>query len=434
MRFLFILGCFISSFFPASHLFAASTNVGYKIEVELQHYAGDSLFLGYYFGKAQYLKDTAILNKGKFVFEGEGKLEPGVYLLVIPPDNKFIHVLVSDTEQKFSMSVDLEKIVPSAKFKGSDENEIYYSYLKDLEKRHPIADSLRKQMAIDSLHKADYQVKLDKLDAEVMKIQDDIRTKYPASITAMLVWANREVIIPKYEGLSDVDKKQKQYEFYKAHFFDHFDLKDPRAMRSGLIHQKVDYYLEKLTYQIPDSQMVSMDYLLQSMMGNKEAFQYYLVDFLNEVVKSKRMGMDAAYVHLVDNYYAKGIADWIDRDQLDKLLAQADVLRPILIGKIAPDLTLYKESGEPISLHSIKANFTVLFFWDPECGHCKKAIPFIIDFYKEFKDKGVEVVAVCTKTGTDVSSCWKAIKDRGMDIWINTCDQYMQSHYKTIYD
>ncbi|MBK9981433.1 MAG: redoxin domain-containing protein [Saprospiraceae bacterium] len=433
MRLLFVLSIFLFS--GLANVSASSlTTSGYRIEVTLQHYQGDSLFLGYYFGKAQYLKDTALLEKGKFVFQGEGKLEPGVYLLVIPPDNKFIHVIVSDDEQKFSASVDLDNIVSSAKFKGSDENEIYYSYLHELEKRRPIADSLKKQMKLDSLHSEDYHIKLNKIDADVMKVQDEVRAKHPASITSMLIWANREIEIPKYENLTEDDRKQKQYEYYKAHFFDHFDLTDPRAMRSGVIQQKVDYYLQKLTYQVPDSQIVEIDYLLKKMLTNKEAFQYYLVYFLNDVVKSKRMGMDAAYVHLVDTYYAKGLADWIDKEQLDKLLAQADVLRPILIGKIAPDLTLYKESGEAVNLHAIKANYTVLFFWDPECGHCKKAIPFIIDFYNEYKSKGVEVVAVCTKTGSDVSSCWSAIKERGMDIWVNTCDQYMQSHYKTIYD
>ncbi|MEP6793600.1 MAG: DUF4369 domain-containing protein, partial [Saprospiraceae bacterium] len=197
MRFVLVFSFFLSSWLSSVSASALSSG-GYRIEITLQHYQGDSLFLGYYFGKAQYLKDTALLEKGKFVFQGEAKLEPGVYLLVIPPDNKFIHVLVSDDEQKFSASVDLDNIVASAKFKGSDENEIYYAYLHELEKRRPVADSLKKQMKLDSLHSEEYQVKLDKIDADVMKVQDDVRSKHPSSITAMLIWSNREIDIPKY--------------------------------------------------------------------------------------------------------------------------------------------------------------------------------------------------------------------------------------------
>jgi thiol-disulfide isomerase/thioredoxin len=432
MRFILNIIFFLSLFIPS--ISATTPTGGYKIEVELQHNTGDSLLLGYYYGKAQYLKDTAIIDKGKFIFQGDSALAPGVYLLVIPPDNNFIHVIVTEEQQRFSVSVDLDKIVASAKFKGSPESDIYYTYLRELDKRRPLADSLKKEMAKDSVHYDLYKARLDSVDKEVMKVQDNILSKYPASTTAMLIKMNRDVEIPKFEDVPEEDRRLKQFEYYRAHYFDNIDFNDPRLMRSGLIQPRIDYFLQKLSYQMPDSQIVSMDYLLNKMKDNKEAFQYYLVNFLNDSVKSKKMGMDAVYVHLVDNYYAKGLAPWVDEEQLGKLKAQSETLRPILIGQIAPDLKLYKESGDAITIHSIKADYTVLLFWDPECGHCKKAIPFIVDFYNAYKDKGVELVAICTKTGENISSCWDAVKERGMGIWVNVADQYLKSRYKTVYD
>lgn len=421
-------------FLFAISTFVFSEGAGYRIEVELQHYTGDTLKLGYYFGKAQYLKDTAIINKGKFVFEGPNALEPGVYLLVIPPDNKFIHVLVPADEQQFSLNVDVDNIVRSAKFKGSDENNLYYDYLKQLDTWRPRADTLRKLIKTDSLHKAGYEKELNGIDEDVKKLQDNIIAKNPKSMTAMLIVGNQDIDIPKFADLPEDEKKQKQYEYYRAHYFDHFDLNDPRAMRSGIIHNKIDFFIQKLTYPQPDSQSVAIDYLLKMMDKNPEAFQYYLVYFLNDAAKSKRMGMDATYVHLVDNYYSTGKATWADEDQVKKLKTQADNIRPTLIGKIAPDLTLTKENGQQVSIHGIKSPYLVLFFWDPECGHCKKSTPFVVDFYKEYKDKGVELLAICTKTGDDISECWKTVKERGMDIFVNTADQYLRSRYKTIYD
>lgn len=431
MRILFLLAFYLC-FTGLSR--AASPAGGYRIEVEILHYTGDTLKLGYYFGKAQYLKDTSLVNQGKFVFEGEESLEPGVYLLVIPPDNKFIHVLIVADQQKFSVTVDLDDIVKSAHFKGSPENDIYYDYLRKLEARRPRAEELRKLMVEDSVKKETYQAELADIDAEVAKVQADVIKKYPSSFTSMLIQANQEIDVPEYADLEETERKQKQYEYYRAHYFDHFDFNDPRAMRSGLIQQKIDFYLQKLTYQMPDSQSVAIDYLLKKMDKNQEAFQYYLVHFLNEAARSKRMGMDAVYVFLADNYYAKGQATWMEKEQLDKILGQADILRPILIGKTAPDLTFYKENGDTVSIHGINAEYTVLFFWDPECGHCKKSIPYVIDFYNTFKPKGVELLAICTKTGSDISSCWSAIKERGMDIWVNASDQYLRNRYKSIYD
>ena len=424
--------CFLSIY--SIQVFSATSNDPYRIEVELQHFEGDTLLLGYYFGKAQYLKDTAVIEKGKFVFEGDDELKPGVYLLVIPPDNKFVHVLVAEGQTKFSVSVDIDNIVHSAKFKGSQENEIYYSYLRELEKRRPVVDSLRSKMTSDSLNKHVYQKDIDKVDEEVRKVQDGIISKYPSSITSYLIKANRDISTPDFPEASEEDRKLKQFEYYRAHYFDNFDMNDPRAMRSGLIHAKIDFFLQKLTYQYPDSQSVAIDMILHKMDDNAEAFQYYLVHFLNEAARSKRMGMDAVYVHLIDNYYAKGFATWAEKEQLDKLLAQAETVRPLLIGKTAPNLTFFKETGESISIHSLPSEYTVLFFWDPECGHCKKSIPAVVDFYNEYKDKGVEILAICTKTGQDISSCWSTITERGMDIWVNAADQYMRNRYKTVYD
>jgi thiol-disulfide isomerase/thioredoxin len=415
-----------------SNAFAGSE--GYRIEVELQHFTNDTLKLGYYFGKAQYLKDTTHVNKGKFVFEGDQLLEPGVYLLVIPPDNKFIHILIPSDEQQFSLTVDIDEIVKSAKFKGSDENIIYYDYLKQLELLRPRADELRKLIKEDSLKKETYEAELSKIDENVKKIQDNLVAKHPATMTAMLIKANQELDIPKYVDLPEEERKKKQYEYYRAHYFDNFDLGDPRAIRSGLIQNKVEFYTQKLTYPMPDSQIIAIDYLLTKMANNPEAFQYYLVYFLNDAAKSKRMGMDAVYVHLVDQYYTTGKATWADEEQKKKLKTQADNIRPTLIGKIAPDLTLFTEAGEPMTIHGIESPYTVLFFWDPECGHCKKSTPFVIDFYNEYKDKGVKILAICTKTGENISDCWSTVKEKGMDIFMNASDQYLRSRYKSLYD
>lgn len=407
---------------------------GYRIEVTLAHFDMDTLRLAYYFGKSQYLKDTALVDKGKFVFQGDTALAPGVYLVVVPPDNRFLHLLINEKEQHFTASFDLDDIVPSARFKGSKENELYYDYLNKLEGRRPRAEELRKLITTDSENKAGYEAELNTLNAEVKGIQDEIIRKNPASLTAMLIQGNQEVPMPAFVGMSEEDRKVKEFEYFKKHYFDGFDLSDPRAIRTGLMHTKIDFYTQKLTYPYPDSQIIALDYLLGRMKDNKEAFQYYLVYFLNESVKSKRMGMDAVYVHLIDNYYAKGMAPWVEPEQLEKMIGQAEVTRPILIGKTAPDLEFTKLDGGRVRVHDIPADYTVLFFWDPECGHCKKSIPSVIDFYHAYKPRGVEILAICTKTGNDISSCWSTVEERGMNIWVNAADQYLRNRYKTIYD
>jgi peroxiredoxin len=165
-----------------------------------------------------------------------------------------------------------------------------------------------------------------------------------------------------------------------------------------------------------------------------EAFRVYLIHFLNYYAKSNIVGFDAVYVHLADNYYSTGLATWTDEELLAKIMKNAETLRPLLLGKTAPDLLLYDRENKPVRLHSIDAPYTVVLFWDPDCGHCKKSMPAVHDFYHAYHDRGVEVLAVCTSLGAKAEKCWETVEERDMDHWINVYDPYLRSRFKQIYD
>jgi thiol-disulfide isomerase/thioredoxin len=221
----------------------------------------------------------------------------------------------------------------------------------------------------------------------------------------------------------------------KKHYFDYFDMTDNRLARAPFFFERIDNYINKLTVQHPDSINVAIDDILRRIQPAEETFKFYLVHFLNTYAKSKIVGMDAVYVHIVDNYYAKGLAPWTDTDQLHKIVDNANTLKPILIGKIAPDIKVEKRDGTPIHLHEVKSDFTVLIFWAPDCGHCKKSMPDLIAFYEKFKSRGVEIFAVCSKVTDKVPECWKYLDENlKMNDWINVVDPYLQSRYKQIYD
>ena len=144
--------------------------------------------------------------------------------------------------------------------------------------------------------------------------------------------------------------------------------------------------------------------------------------------------MDAVYVHLVNNYYAKGLAPWTEEEQLKKILENAKALEPLLIGKIAPNIRLEKRDGSPIELHDIESEYTILYFWRYDCGHCKKSTPDIKAFYEKYKDKGVKIVAVCAKFTDEIPDCWKYIDENGIGDWLHTIDTYHRSRFMTIYN
>lgn len=413
---------------------------GHKIRVKLANYDYPELVLGFHYGEKQYVKDTATIDKeGYFNFVADTLLPCGVYLLVTKPDNSFLQVLVPDSDQDFVITGDTKDAVNTMKFKGSEDNEIFYDYLRLLGKMRPEADTLRAQIGRAKGHAADsirLAEKLTAIDKQVKKYQLDLVAKHPGTLAAKIVRSSIDPEVPEnFKGDEKEVQKQKYY-WVRAHYFDNLDIADPCMLRSPVMHNKIDYYVTKLVPQHPDSINAALDYIIAKTKPSPETYKYYLIHFLNYYAKSTIVGMDACYVHVAKEYYCKGLTPWTKKEDLDKICDNALRLDPILIGKIAPNITVKDKNDQPHALWDVDADYTVLFFWDPECGHCKKAAPFMVEFAKKFKDRGVKIFAVCTAVTDKAPDCWKSIEEKGFTdfLFLNYFDPYIQSRYKTLYD
>lgn len=410
---------------------------GYDIEVTLLNAPNDTLYLGYYYADKQYIKDTVVAQNGIYHFKKDSALLPGVYLLVMPPKNEFIQIFINQNEQNLVIHADMKDITKTIKFKGSLDNELFYGYLNFLDIQRPAAQRLSESIKSekDSSKIKALQAQLELVNTAVRDKQKELVSHYPQSITAMLIRSTFEINFPEFKGES-ADIEMKKYLYYKAHYFDNINVTDDRIIRSPLLHDRMEYYVEKLTVQDPDSINKSLDYLYALLKPNDENFKFYLIHFLNKYATSKVVGFDAVYVHLVDEYYSKGFAPWIDSTQLAKMQNNSASLRPILIGKTAPEIKVMRYPDQSaLSLHSIKSPYTILFIWDPECSHCKASLPIVVKFYDKWKSKGVEVLAICTQFTDKVPNCWKYLDEQKIAPgWINAADPYHQSKYKVLYD
>ncbi|ALC81454.1 MULTISPECIES: thiol-disulfide oxidoreductase ResA [Bacillus] len=63
-------------------------------------------------------------------------------------------------------------------------------------------------------------------------------------------------------------------------------------------------------------------------------------------------------------------------------------------GSKAPNFALQTMDGNEIELDDLKGKGVFLNFWGTWCEPCKKEFPYMANQYREFKDQGVEVVAV----------------------------------------
>ncbi len=417
------------------------SNVGtsqnkHNIQFKFDQYQNDTLVVGYYFGERQLVIDTLYAQDtpGHFAMEGDSLLHPGVYIFLTHPDNGFYQFLMPREDQEFEVLSSKEDF-SDLSYKGSTDNELFSEYVDFLATKRPVIEQIKAKMeGTDGALKKTYEDEMRAIDTEVKAKQAAIIADHPETLTTMLLKANQEVEVPDFSEVPEEERKMKRYRYYKEHYFDHIDLTDSVTLYSPFIDDRVKYYLEKLTIQLPDSINPTIDKLF-SMMGTESSlFKYYLGSLYNQYAKSKVVGMDAVIVHLVDNYYIQGLAPWMSEENMAKIADNANKIRPTLMGNIAQDITVYKEDGSPVSLDSINYEYLVLLFWAPDCGHCKKVMPNIVEFGKEYKSKGVEVFAICTKHMDKLPTCWEAVKEKDMLGFINAADQYHKSSFKTKYD
>lgn len=63
----------------------------------------------------------------------------------------------------------------------------------------------------------------------------------------------------------------------------------------------------------------------------------------------------------------------------------------------APDFTLPDAGGRKVSLKDFRGKVVFLNFWATWCESCREEMPSMERLYREFKGKGLEIVAVNTK-------------------------------------
>ncbi|RHW41207.1 thiol-disulfide oxidoreductase ResA [Neobacillus notoginsengisoli] len=64
------------------------------------------------------------------------------------------------------------------------------------------------------------------------------------------------------------------------------------------------------------------------------------------------------------------------------------------VGEIAPDFVLMDLDGTKHRLSDYKGQGVFLNFWGTWCKPCEKEMPYMNNQYKQFKDRGVQVLAV----------------------------------------
>jgi cytochrome c biogenesis protein CcmG/thiol:disulfide interchange protein DsbE len=77
--------------------------------------------------------------------------------------------------------------------------------------------------------------------------------------------------------------------------------------------------------------------------------------------------------------------------------------RDPVVGKPAPDFSVFTFDGKKISLSDLKGQVVVLNFWATWCAPCRNEMPLLDDYYKAQQRFGLKVFAVSTEDSAPLS-------------------------------
>ena len=401
---------------------------GHTINGEVIGLQDSTVMLAYYFGGKQYATDTADVIKGKFSFKGKKELKGGMYLVVLS-NQQYFDIIVS--EQHFSFTTKIDDLIGSMTFKNSKENPPFYEYLNFITQMQKEVTPIRQQLeTAEGDAKKALQEEANSIDVKVKKFRADFMKNNADKFFSKIVTATTEIEIPEspLDSTGNPDKTF-PYRFYKKHFWDNIDFSDARMLRTPIFFNKMDQYLDKLTAKHPDSINVSADVLVSLSKANGDIFQYVVSYITSTYERSKIMGMDAVFVHMVETYYITNQCDWVDSTQLVKISDRAQKIAPNLIGRKASEfLDFYGRPfmedtlGKLHTLQEVKSDYTLLVFYGPTCGHCKKEIPKIKHALDSLVEIGINIKPFSVATEFDKAEWKKFINAQKIGNWINVAD------------
>lgn len=401
-------------YFILSLVFSLSVfaNPTYDIKVFVPGQADSIFYLARYQSGRILMADTASNGMSDMaVFSGDTPLNKGIYILASSGKTKLVEFIVDD-EQAFTIALPNHSSADEqVRVEGSLQNALFFEHIMLNSKLIETINNINAAGASGEDALSGLIRKRDSLEFQIKTLKQSIVGNHPDFLLSKMLLAMEDVMIPD----SLQNDEAKAYKYYKEHYWANTDLKDERLLGTPLLPQKLETYFERLVPPVPEAVIRGIDNIISLSGENTEVRDYLIWHFTTAYQNPKIMGMDKVFVHLADHYFAHLNVGNTSEQVRQRILERADQLRPLLIGQQAPNLMLIDTAGNFVSFNQIANRFTVLFFWDHDCGICKKDMAQLKTFYDN-RNYDFEVFAISTNSNKEE---WKAYLDKHKLGWIS---------------
>lgn len=417
-------------------VFTLSASNEYKISVKAKQLRSDSLFLGYYYCGKLYVQDTLSLDKnGRGVFSDKELLKEGTYVLYFH-GSKYFDLLIGE-DQDFSVEIaDTLSLPESVLISGSSVSEDFHNYSLKLKAAQTEYNKLGEEIKAteDSVRKAEIQNYAKEIHNSVNSMRDSLINVHSGDMLGLFL---NGIKVPEYkvdESIPDSIKPMHRYLFEKEHYLDNLDITDARIIRTPYFPSTIDTYINNKLFQISDSIIPPVIKIVERSRANDECFKVVLNHCMNYAINSKIMGMENLMVTLGRRYYLNGLTEWADSTWLKNLEDEISKNERSLIGMKASNIVLADTTNTYKRLYDLGGSeVTILYFYEPSCGHCRKTMPKVGEFAKKYaNDPRIKVVAVYMLE--DKKEWIDFINEHDLSAMVNVWDPNRESYYWYYYN
>ena len=413
--------------------FFAVAQSGYEITINLKNCNDTIAYLTFYQFDKTLIKDTCTtIKNGKIVFKGKEKLDKGIYSLVSQGKSIYFDFFIDDSTQKLELkseaSINISKELTA--LNSPLENE-FFNYILFINQQNSSFQTYKQATKLitkkDTLALRDKQRDIEK---SINDFEENFSINHKGTYIGDVMNLKVEKLLKNIPKASNGRPDSIQvYNYYKKHYWDNVDFKDDGIIRNPFFHNKIKKYFDSVVVTHPDSVSVEIDRIMNMTKPGSLTYKLLLAHFTYTYETSKLMGFDKVFVYMSDHYFKTGKADGIydDNEVVKKIIKRADKLKPLLVGATAQDLfmikaedfekmkamgfenaknseemtSVYYKNVDQVSkmyvkLSEVKAEYTILLFWDVDCSHCQKEVPILLEQYNELikEKKDVKVFSV----------------------------------------
>ncbi len=220
--------------------------------------------------------------------------------------------------------------------------------------------------------------------------------------------------------------------YISEHYWDGFNFKDSTHMN---LTSRIDaYYMEYLGHLYSSDERTakkSAKSFTDSILKGDTAVRDYFLKIIELSLydPNSTYRNETLYIWILEVLTDEANPDTLTRERYREQLELALKNRP---GTIAMDFEYTTNKSKTGTIHKTKGEYILLFFYDPDCQTCQRAIEFLKE-NESIKKMGSRLVKLAMYTGEDISKWLKTTDKFGGD-WIIAHDNDMSVSLNKLYD